>query len=175
MKTLILATAALLAAPVLAQTPPPPPPPSQPQAPATGAAPQRPDRARIVHMQRGPMFGNVSPEGRKILGEAMRGSAEDRTAVHAARDKVNAAVGADKLDLNALKRAMDEERRLVDAQHARRQQALLAAVQKLSVEDRKAFAADARKARVNVEKRTAEWRKGADGRRKDVPPPPPAQ
>ena len=166
MKTLILATAALLAAPALAQTTAPTPP----QAPAAGAAPQRPDKMRMVHVRRGPMFGNVSPEGRQILREAMRGSAEDGTAVRTARDKVNGIVGADKLDVNALKRAMDEERRLVDSQHARRQQALLAAIQKLTPEDRKAFAADAAKARINVEKRTAEWRKGGDNRRPETPP-----
>ena len=116
------------------------------------------------------MFSSVSPEGRKILAEAMRGPAENNAAIRTARDKVNSVVGADKLDVNALKRAMDEERRLVDAQHARRQQALLAAIQKLAPEDRKAFAADAMKARINVERRTAEWRKGGENRRPDMPP-----
>lgn len=170
MKTLILATAALLATPALAQTPPPA------AAPAAPAAAQKAERARAMHMQRGPMFGNMSPEGRKTLGEAMRGSDEDRKAVKASRDRINALVGADKLDTPALKRAMDDERRLVDSQHAKRQAAMLAAIQKLSTEDRKAFAADATKARADVEKRTAEWRKWADGRRKaggSMPPPPP--
>lgn len=170
MKTLILATAALLAAPALAQTAAP----AAPAAPAAGTP--KAEHPRSMHMQRGPMFGSVSPEGRKTLGEAMRASEDDRKAVRASRDRINALVGADKLDVAALKRAMDEERRLIDAQHAKRQAALLAAVQKLSAEDRKAFAADALKARADIEKRTAEWRKWADGRRKggrDVPPPPP--
>ena len=167
MKTLILATAALIAAPVLAQT--------APHAPAAGASAPRGEHARPA---RGPMLSTVSPEGRKILREAMRGSQEDHAAVRAARDRINALVGAEKLDLAALKRAMDDERRLIDGQHAKRQQSMLAAVQKLSAEDRKAFAADARKARADVEKRTDEWRKWADGRRKagrDGPPPAPAQ
>ena len=123
-------------------------------------------------MQRGPMFGNVSPEGRKILAEAMRSGGGDRAAIRAARDRINTLVGADKLDVAGLKRAMNDERQLVDAQHVQRQQAMLAAVQKLSTEDRKAFAADASKARADVEKRTADWRKKGDERRKggDTPP-----
>lgn len=123
-----------------------------------------------MHKQRGPMFGNVSPEGRNILMEAMRGAGGDRSAIHASRDRVNAVIGADKLDVAALKRAMDDERRLVDAQQAKRQDAMLVAVQKLSVTDRKAFAADAMKARAGVEKRTAEWRKRAQERRNVAKP-----
>lgn len=165
MKTLILATAALLAAPALAQT-------AAPAAPATG--PQKVERVRPMHMHRGPMFGNVSPEGRRILMEAMRGSTDNRAAVKAARDRINTLVGADRLDTAALKRAMDAERRLVDSEHARRQSAMLAAVQKLSAEDRKAFAADASKARADVEKRTIEWRRMAGSRQgaPNMPPPP---
>lgn len=171
MKTFILASVALLATPVFAQSAPP-----APAAPAaqTQAAPQKPERVRPVHVQgkhmRGPMFKNMSPEGRKILMEAMRGASEDRGAIQASRDRVNAAIGADRLDVTALKRAMDDERRLVDAQQVKRQQAMLTAVQKLSVEDRKAFAADAMKARANVEKRTAEWRKRAEERRNSAKP-----
>lgn len=170
MKRYILATVALLAtpvltAPVLAQTAP---------TAATSAAPaaqqQKPERVRPVHRPRGPMFGNVSPEGRKVLMEAMRGANTDRGAIHASRDRVNTVIGADKLDVAALKRAMDDERRLVDAQQAKRQDAMLVAVQKLSVADRKAFAADAMKAREGVEKRTAEWRKRAQERRNVTKP-----
>lgn len=171
MKTLILATAALMAAPALAQTAAPPAPAAGAMTPALKA-----ERMRAMHAQRPHMLGNLSPEGRKILSEAMHGTQEDRAAVKAARDRISALVGADRLDVPALKRAMDDERRLVDGQHAKRQQAMLAAVQKLSIEDRKAFAADASKARADVEKRTAQWRKWAEERRKGgepVPPPPP--
>ena len=61
-------------------------------------------------------------------------------------------------------RAMEDERRLVDAQHAKRQASLLAAIQKLSPADRKAFAEDARNARARVEARTSQWRKGGGER-----------
>lgn len=155
MKILILAAAALIAAPSLAQPSPPAP---QQAAHATDSA--RPHGK----MQRGRMFASLSPEGRIVLAEAMRGSPEDRAAVKAARDRINTLVGADKLDAGALKRAMDEERRLMDGQRAKRQQMLLSALQKLSVEDRKAFAADADKARAGVERRTSEWRKRREDR-----------
>ena len=166
MKTLIFAAAALIAAPALAQTANPP------AHPAMQAAPGH-EHGRAGRMHRAPMFQNMSPEGRKILTDAMRGTQEDRASVAAARDRINTLVGADRLDTGALKRAMSDERRLVDGQHAKRQEAMLAAVQKLSVEDRKAFAADASKARADVERRTAEWRKRAEDRRKggrNMPP-----
>nr|WP_255696728.1 periplasmic heavy metal sensor [Sandaracinobacteroides sayramensis] len=159
---MMIATAALLAAPALAQTAAPQPAPAE--APRHGG------------LARGPMFANISPEGRKILRDAMVHSQEDRTSVRAARDRINALVGAEKLDVAALKRAMDAERQLVDGQHAKRQASMLAAIQKLSAEDRKAFAADARKARADVEARTAEWRKRSEKHRRApgaVPPPPP--
>ena len=53
---------------------------------------------------------------------------------------------------------------------------MVAAIQKLSPADRKAFAEDARRARADVEARTAAWRKRAESGRNrggDVPPPPP--
>jgi len=159
--------AGLLAAPALAQTPPPPP--------GAQAGPE-PGAMRAYRMERRQAFGNVSPEGRRVLAEAMRMSKEDRTAIVAQRDRINALIGADRLDVAALRRAMDEERRLVDQQHARRQAAMLAAVQKLSPEDRKAFAADARAGRAMAEGRAAEWRKWAEDyrrRMRDMPPPPP--
>jgi hypothetical protein len=58
---------------------------------------------------------------------------------------------------------MAEERRLVDAQHARRQAALLEAFQKLSAADRKAFAERALRGRAMAEERAAEWRRRVEG------------
>jgi hypothetical protein len=53
---------------------------------------------------------------------------------------------------------------------------MLAAFQKLSAEDRKAFAADARQGRAMAEGRAEEWRRWAGelrNRMRDMPPPPP--
>ena len=150
MKTLILTTAALLAAPALAQAAPPAPP----------AGAEAKPKVRMQRMHQPMLFGNVSPEGRAILRNSMKGDDGDRAAVKAARDRINGLVGAEKLDMTALKRAMEDERRLVDAQHVKRQSALLEAIQKLSPADRKAFAEDARKGRDQVEMRVMRWREG---------------
>jgi uncharacterized protein YPO0396 len=130
---------------------------------------------RMMRMHRGPMWPNVSAEGRAILRQTLGGDPKDREATRAARDRINDIVGAEKLDVSALRRAMDDERRLVDSQHAKRQAGMLAAIQKLTPADRKAFAEDARRGRETVETRTAEWRKWAQeyrNRMKDMPPPP---
>lgn len=146
MKWHVALTAALLALPVAAH--------AQPPAENRPAAEQK---------RRPPMFANVSPEGRKLLGEAMRAnSREHRQALDDARNRVNRLVAAEKLDVPALRQAMEAERRLVDASHARRQAALLAALQKMSVEDRKTFAAEATRGRESVNARTSEWRKRTD-------------
>lgn len=124
-----LALAALIAAPALAQTPPPPPPPG-------GQGRMMGERA----------FPSLSPEGRQIMRDAMRNSraGADQDEIRNARDRVGSIVAADRLDVNALRQAMDAERRLVDAQHKRRQDAMIAAFQKLTPADRKAFVADAK-------------------------------
>ena len=171
MKIVIAATMALLAAPALAQAAAP-----APQAPPSGFEAGN-ERVRVMKMHRRDLWANVSPEGRAILRETLKGDPKDREATKAARDRINAIVGAERLDVGALRRAMEEERRLVDAQHAARQARMLAAIQKLSAADRKAFAEDARQGRARVEARTAEWRKWAQdyrSRMKDMPPPPPA-
>lgn len=170
MKTLVAATLALMAAPALAQAAPPAPP-----APPSGFEAGN-ERRQVVRMHRQAMWANVSPEGRAILRETLRGDPKDREATRAARDRINAVVGAETLDVGALRKAMADERRLVDAQHAARQARMLAAIQKLSPADRKAFAEDARRGRADVEARTSEWRKWAQeyrNRVKDMPPPPP--
>lgn len=167
MKTLsTLVLAGLLATPLAAQVAPPAPP----AAPGVEAP-----RVKVMRMHRGQMFPNVSPEGRAILRETMRRDPAEREQLRAARDRINGLVAADRLDVAALRRAMEEERRLVDANHARRQAGMLAAIQKLSPADRKAFAEDAQRGRADVEARTAEWRRWADQfreRMKDMPLPP---
>jgi uncharacterized membrane protein len=152
---MILTIAALAAAPVMAQTAPP----------AAGATAPK---VKMMRVHRGPMFGNVSAEGRAILRESMKSDPEGRAAVKAARDRINDLVAADRLDTAALKRAMEDERRLVDAQHAKRQASLLAAIQKLSPADRKAFAEDARKSRDEVEARVIRWRESMPHHPKDA-------
>jgi hypothetical protein len=170
MKRMILLAAAL-AGPVLAQAAPPPPP----APPGPGVEQRR--EVRIYKMdRRDGMFGDVSPEGRKLLSDALRANRpEDRAQVQAVRDRINALIAAERLDVPALRRAMADERRIVDEQHARRQAALLEAVGKLTPADRKAFAEDAMRGRRQAEARADEWRRWADEyrrRMKDMPPPP---
>ena len=74
-----------------------------------------------------------------------------------------------RLDAGALGRAMDDERRLVDAQHAKRQQALLGALQKMSVEDRKAFAASSQMGRERMDGMMQRYRAG-NGPTRATPP-----
>lgn len=108
------------------------------------------------------MFPNVSSEGRALLRQAMATSEADRAAVRAARERVNALIAADRLDVAALGKAMAEERALVDRQQAARQSALLVALQQMSAADRQAFAEDARRGRDRMEKRVMRWRTAPD-------------
>jgi uncharacterized membrane protein len=100
------------------------------------------------------IFGNVSPEGRAVLHQAMRdhASQSDRQALRDARDRVAVLLSAETLDVRALKLAMDAERKLVDAQQAKRQASMLAAFQKLSHADRKAFVEDAARGRHRLQR-----------------------
>jgi hypothetical protein len=150
--------AALLAvaSPVLAQ----PTPPAPPAAPV----PPQPQMA----------FANVSPEGRALLRQAMAAGQQDRAALRASRDRVNALIAADRLDVAALGKAMAEERAIVDRQQSARQSALLAALQQMSTADRKAFAADAQRGRERAERRIMRWQ-GGNGAPPPPPPPPSAQ
>lgn len=174
-RTALLAAAAiLLSGPALAQNPPPPPGAASPK--AWGEAGPRGPRGEMRQM-RAQRFANISPEGRQILAEAMRAEsrAEDRQRMAAARDRIHALVAAERLDVAALRRAMEEERRLVDQMHAARQARMLAAFQKMSPEDRKAFAENATRGRRMAEGRAEEWRAWAEQfreRMRDMPPPP---
>ncbi len=123
-------------------------------------------------------FPSMSPAGRQMMADAMRGG-EDRKAEHeavkASRDRMLDILAADRLDTGALKRAMDDERVAANAGRERHQAAMLAALTKLSVADRKAFVTDSRAMKARMEQRMEEWRgkRGMRGMGGDMPPPPP--
>jgi len=150
MTTKLMRAAALglliAASPVLAQTPPQ----------ATDAPMMKRDGAG-PHGSRmgGRMFASLSEAGRATMMEAMKASdfRGERTQVRAARDKMLTVLEADKLDMAALKKAMEEERSISAASHERRQAAMLTGFSKLSAEDRKAFVADARQMREKMQER----------------------
>lgn len=158
------------AAPVLAQTP-------APAAPAASAPAGGHRMMRGGHgggMMHGKAFASMSEAGRATMREAMKAGGDrktDHAAVKAARDRMLALLDAERLDSAALKRAMDEERNASNASRERHQTAMLAAFQKLSVADRKAFVADARAMRTRMESRMKEHR-GKRGMTDDMPPPP---
>ncbi|WP_448582392.1 hypothetical protein [Thermaurantiacus sp.] len=88
-------------------------------------------------LPRRPRSPRVKPGERQVDGceyrgpgpDALRSSTPEKwAALRTARDRVNVLIAADRLDVPALRRAMEEERRLVDQQQVRRQAALLEAV-----------------------------------------------
>jgi Spy/CpxP family protein refolding chaperone len=170
---LIAVAALLLAGPALAQMPPPPP--GMP-APPPGGEMRGGPHGRMMGMR---MFPSMSEAGRATIREAMM-AGDDRAAsrqkVEAAREKLLTALAADRLDIAAVKRAMEEERAVAEASRTAKQAAMLAAFQKLSPEDRKAFAADSRAMKARMEQRMDSWRdrwQQRRGKAGDMPPPPP--
>ena len=136
------ALALAIAAPAFAQTPPAPPAHPEPKRDVIIHR-MSPGMKSFHHMDR---FEGMSAEGRAALREAMkpRHSPQDREAVRAARQRVLDLIAAERLDVAAVRRAQAAERELVVKQHERQQEAMLAAYQKLSLADRKAFAAGMR-------------------------------
>ena len=139
LKTAAAALAFALAAPALAQVTPP--------APAAPSAPPAPGPHGDVVIKRYPQMGmghfaGMSDEGRVILREAMRSqkTPQDKQAIRAARQRLLDLIAADRLDVAAVRRAQAAERDLVMREHEQQQEAMLAAYQKLSPADRKAFA-----------------------------------
>ncbi len=107
-----------------------------------------------------PMFAGMSRAGRAAMLAAMRGvdMRVGKAEVMAARDRMLAVLDAERLDPVALRRAMDDERTAValqQAQQAKRQAAMLAGFEQLSLADRRAFVADARAIRDRFEARVA--------------------
>jgi Spy/CpxP family protein refolding chaperone len=153
--------AALIAAPALAQTPPPP------AGDTPGGMQHGMHQGAHQGMRGGGMGGGhmrmwagMSPEGQAVMRDARKGMADDsgRQKLRDARDRIGTILSADKLDVAALRRAMDDERKLADAQQAARQEAMLAAFQKLSAADRKAFVVNARTGRDRMEQRMQRMR-----------------
>ncbi|GGE12071.1 hypothetical protein GCM10011529_18010 [Polymorphobacter glacialis] len=182
MMTLKLRGAAVLlmlgtAAPVLAQVAVP----AAPAAPAAGVH-AGPDghgmRGGMRGMRGHKRFASMSEAGRIVMREAMQAGGEraaDREAIKAARDRMLTLLEADRLDTGALKRAMDEERKVASAGRERHQASMLAGFTKLSVADRKAFVADSRAMKTRMEGRMKDWRgKGGPGDRRGPPAPAPA-
>ena len=133
----------------------------------------------------GGVLAGLTPEGRQILGDAMRETKRpENDALDVARDRVLQLLEADRLDVPALRRAMSEEHRLGEAQQQRRQEAMLAAFQKLSPRDRQAFSVGMRSQHFKMEQRRKDMdrrmkdmreRWGNRGQGSDGPPPAPAQ
>lgn len=143
--TLMAAGAALalaVAAPAFAQIPPTPPAPPMEKRDVLIHR-MTPGMKGFHHMDR---FEGMSVEGRAILRDAMKPkhNPQDRAAVRAARQRVLSLLAAERLDVAAVRRAQAAERELVVKQHERQQEAMLAAYQKLSSADRKAFAGSMR-------------------------------
>lgn len=137
------ALALAIAAPAFAQTPPAPPAPASPTHRDVMIRRMSPGMEGFHHMNR---FEGMSAEGRAILRDAMKPkhNPQDREAVRAARQRVLNLLTAERLDVAAVRRAQAAERELVVKQHERQQEAMLAAYQKLSQADRKAFASSMR-------------------------------
>jgi hypothetical protein len=152
-KTLLLA-ALIAAAPAFAQSAPPAPPaPPQMGHHAGQKGPHGMERGMGMNAR---MFPSMSEAGRKTMHDAMMAGGnrrDDRQKVEAARDKMLAALEAERFDAGTVKRAMDEERALSDASRQQRQVAMLAAFQKLSAEDRKAFVTDSRAMKARMQGR----------------------
>jgi len=168
-RMLVLA-ALLAAAPALAQPAPPPPPP--PPGVFGGGPPGMPGRDARKGDR---MFPSMSEAGRAIIRNAMMAGGDRRATreqVEAARDRMMAALDADRFDAAAVKRAMDDERALAEATRQERQAAMLAAFGKLSTADRKAFVADSRAMKNRMDKRMQGWRERLRDRRGPPPPPP---
>lgn len=181
---LATATAMALAAPVLAESV---------DAPAADA-PRVVKRVMVLNgsgggheamAMGGGMLHQLSPEGRDIMRQAMASGPREvnRDAVKTARKKMLDLLSADKLDVAALRNAMTEERSIAARQQEANQAAMLAAFQKLSAADRKAFAVSMHGMHRKLHIRTM----GGDDRMNmlrerlktmhkghgDVPPPPP--
>lgn len=126
---------------------------------------------------RGPraeMFAAMSETGRATMLAAMRGMDMKTSAVEvkAARDRMLAVLDAERLDPAALRHAMEDEQRAVNAQRDKRQTAMLTAFQQLSLADRRAFVADARQLRERVENRNARMQQRRIGAAIGLMPPP---
>ena len=151
-----LIAAPLMSAPLLAQAAP-----SAPPAGMAGAGPHAGHHMGGMGGGGMPMFPTMSEAGRKTVHEAMMAGGnrrDDRQKMAALREKMLIALEGERFDAASVKRAMDEERALAEATRDQRQSAMLAAFQKLSAEDRKAFVADSRAMKARMQQRMDGWR-----------------
>ena len=111
-------------------------------------------------------FAKLSPEGRETMRAAMKvDRTPDRAAIEAARNRMLDVLAADRLDVAALRSAMAAERAAAETRGEAHQAAMLAAFQKLSAADRKAFATSMRDMHVKMEGRMKEIRERMKGMR----------
>ena len=138
---------------------------------AAQGGPPQPGMRAGDGMMRGPHpqpFAGMSEAGRRAVMNAMRPDGpSDRTdheRVRAARDRMLQILSADRLDSQALRHAMDDEREAANTMKARRQAALLQVLQDLNASDRKAFVDDARAMRGRFEGRMGMMKRHMRGR-----------
>ncbi|KPF79724.1 hypothetical protein IP88_01415 [alpha proteobacterium AAP81b] len=171
LRAALAALALLAAAPALAQSPPGPAA-MRLQPPMHGEGDGRFARRLRDRMENGLLAG-MSPAGRQAMAEALRGNPADRIAereaVSGARDRMLTLLESERLDVAGLRRAMDDERAAAETTHQRRQAQMLAALQRLSPADRKAFVANARAAKNRMDDRLRAM--GARGGMPGEPPP----
>lgn len=87
-------------------------------------------------------FADMSPQGMAIISEAMKRERIPANAreVARARQRVLDLLTQPRLDLDAIRKAQAEERKLAIQEHAVAQDRMLRAYRQLSLEDRRAFA-----------------------------------
>jgi uncharacterized membrane protein len=107
-----------------------------------GDEPKAKPGARAYAVEWQARFAEMSPEGRAIIAEAMRrdripANAKD---VKAARDRVLDLLEAERLDVDAIRKAQAAERMLAIKEHEKAQEKMVEAYKRLSLEDRRAFA-----------------------------------
>ncbi len=86
------------------------------------------------------LFAGMSPEGMAIMGKAMKRDRSNTADIMKARRHVLELISAERIDIDAIRRAQAVERKLVMEKHARAQEKMLRAYQQLSLEDRRVFA-----------------------------------
>ncbi len=120
-----------------------------------------------------PMFAGMTDAGKAVMRTALRDAdpQTDRATTDAARDRMLTVLDAERLDIGALKRAMDEEREAASVAKARHQAAMIAGFQQLSLTDRRAFVVNARAVR-NVMKDRVAFRDRREARGPGPMPPP---
>ena len=91
-------------------------------------------------------FADMSPQGMMLVREAMKRDALPSNAeeVRKARSRVLELLAAEKLDVEAIRKAQAAERSVAIREHAAAQEKMLKAYQRLSPADRRAFVAGMR-------------------------------